>query len=223
MRSHRFDGLPILPGNGGPPRECFCAVDSPATWTAKTIKREEIPFHQTIPANATLLELIERFLGSEKTPFLFLTVNERIAGLVTVADLNSRPVQVWLFALLCEFETELASLIDHTCSEEDICFFMKEEGRECFDRDRQNGVDNRPVSYLYLPAMLQILKERPEVAQRLGTTGAQKLLKMKDLGDLRNRVMHPLRLLVDAISSLKDFHRMVRQLREGLYYLRQGR
>jgi hypothetical protein len=100
---------------------------------------------------------------------------------------------------------------------------MKEEGRECFDRDRQNGVDNRPVSYLYLPAMLQILKERPEVAQRLGTTGAQKLLKMKDLGDLRNRVMHPLRLLVDAISSLKDFHRMVRQLREGLYYLRQGR
>ncbi len=82
----------------------------------------------------------------------------KIAGLVSLVNLNSREVRVYLYSLICEFETRLIRLLKQSqLSEEVILLEMKEFAQKNYQKDREVGYDNEITEYLYLRDLLEII------------------------------------------------------------------
>lgn len=218
MEAKHFDVLPIDGDDDSPIYEYF-HTQHWGKWTGETVERSAITFKDVIPAQTSILDLIEKFVGNERL-FFFLSYEYRIAGLVSVANLNSRQVKFYLFALLCELETRLGRLIHSDLSEEQVYSKLDEETRNIYKADRDKGFNNDAVQYLYLSSLIDIVRAE-DLFKQMGYPSKKQFEKLNTLNELRNQVMHPVRSLVHNKESLKKLWERIEKLQDVLFRLRQ--
>jgi hypothetical protein len=217
MHTYRFDVLPIDPGPAAPISDYFHATVT-NTWTSETVLRSTLTEDDSLPADTPIQELITHFAETRRR-FFFLTHEGQVAGLVSLANLNARVVQVWLFSLLAEFEVRLSRLVSTQLSEEALRQAVKNpEVIDRFDTDRERGVENALTEYLYLADLLTVVRARA-LHQALDYSGTQ-FDKLGGLNELRKQVMHPVRSLITSPDSIMTLASRLRRLYDALCRLR---
>ncbi|HEY9664550.1 MAG TPA: hypothetical protein V6C65_39420 [Allocoleopsis sp.] len=217
MKRNRFDVLPIDDGGETLVTEYFHTQER-SLWTSETIQRSEIINSDLLEASTSLESLVNAFVQSERT-FYFLSQNDMICRLVTLADLNSRQAKFYLFAPLCELEVRLGRWVQSHVDEDRIRRKLKPDARGNYEIDRDRGFEARPIEYASLSNLLQIITQS-RVYGDLGYT-KQQFNELNTLVELRNQVMHPVRSLVHNRESLVKVKERLDKLAEVLKRLRE--
>jgi hypothetical protein len=219
MERNRFDVLPIHGGSDKPIYEYF-HTQHWGKWNHETVVRNSITFKDVLPAQTPLIALIEKFVKGECL-FFFLAYEHRVAGLVSVANLNSRQVKFYLYALVCELETCLSRLISDNKVDEAVLFSkLDEKGQRNYQEDQEKGFENNILQYLCLSSLLDIVRCQ-SLFEELGYPSKKQFEKLNTLNELRNQIMHPVRSLVHDKDSLGKLWERIEKLQDALFRLRQ--
>ncbi len=223
MKAKRFDVLPIKSSNSLV-KEYFQTKDRNNYSTLP--ERKTIIHKDFIPLQTHIRDLIKSF-ASESRLFYLLSNEHRIAGIVTIADLNHRQVRTYLFSLLSELEILLSYLIyREKINEKELLDINYEENnkmiRRDYENDKTNEVEVSFVEYLYLPNLLQIIKER-DLYSKLGYNNKENFDgDFKNLREFRNKVMHSNRSIVINEDSVKSLRDRIEQIECALFKLRHS-
>jgi len=201
MREHRFDVLPVEAA------EAVAAYFCSSTWgrfdpsDARPIEAGDV-----VPHMLSLREVIRRFDGDARH-FFFLEEGSSIAGLISLANLNSRRARVYLYDLLAELEIRLAKFVGEHVEESRLLGLrlggesdrLFAASKKRFEADRKKNLESPFVEYLHLWELLQVCK-KAGLRQRLGFS-SDAFARARIVNDLRARVAHPVRPIV---SKLED-------------------
>jgi hypothetical protein len=222
MVANRFDVLPIV----GPSsvREYFRTT----VWGKyESIERHAISHRDLIALTTSVRDVIRGFVGDSRE-FYFLTSDRRVVGLISLVNLNSRPVKVWLFGLLSELESELGAFLMVHVSESELLGRELGPGtskrgddiRARYTADRAKGVDAALVEYLYLSDLINFVAKR-KLFDRLGYKSRAAFEKhFNPMNELRNLVAHPLRSLITDRGSCAKLWTTLDHVEHALFNLR---
>lgn len=220
MKKKHYDVLPIKS-----PISLISKYFQTDRWNDySSISRKTITHKDFIPLQTHLHDVIKGF-ASEQRNFYFLSNENRIAGIVTIADLNRRPVRIYLFSLVSELEMLLSYLISREKINEKELFDIKygendKTIRRDYENDKANGVEVSFVEHLYLSNLLQIIKEKG-LYVRLDYNNKEDFDgDFKKLCKFRNIVMHSNRSIVIDEDSVKSLWERIEQIEEALFKLR---
>ncbi len=221
MRTHRFDVLPI---DDGTAIKSYFLTDHWNDYTV--ISRRAITHRDIIPSGTGIRDVIKG-LATESRLFYFLGDEDRIAGLVSVANLNARQVKVYLFSLLSDLEMRLGQVVNANIPEDDVVnatFGPSTDAkyrsvRERYQRDRANGVEVPVVEYLYLSDFIQVINEK-ELYRRFGYERKEYAEAFASFNKLRQQIAHPTRSIVTHPDAVGDLWRTIDRIEEALFRLR---
>jgi hypothetical protein len=222
MRKRRFDVLPIEAN--GMLTEFFVTNH----WNDySSIERRVVTENDTLPVRTPIRDVIKGF-ATEHRLFYFLVGRNNIVGLISVANLNSRPVKVYLFGLLSELEMGLGELIRGAVSEEDLVAMVGTEPnhgkgetiQDRFQADRDRGLDAHFVEYLQLSDLIAIARKR-KLYLDLGYSGKSFQDGLEPLVNLRHGVCHPNRSIVTPVDSVVRLWRRIERTEDCLVRLRK--
>lgn len=132
------------------------------------------------------------------------TALAEVAGLISVANLNSRPVQTYLYMLLNDLELELGDFVLTNVPEQtrldtftrDDRAAKYQETRKRYIEGRHNGVDATLTSYLYLSDLCALVKAH-ELHSALAYSSKTRFdVDFKGPDQLRHQVAHPGRSII---------------------------
>lgn len=220
MRTNCFDVLPIVSGSAV--KEYF-RTDH---WNDySSISRKAVTDADLIPWNTKIRDVIGR-LSMEKRLFYFLNDDQGIVGLISVANLNRRPVKVYLFNLLCELELRLGQFISMYVQDPELYEMTlgsttkgkHEEIKKRYQDDKDNGTDLPLVEYLYLSDLVNVILSR-KLHSHLGysRTGFEKSLG--SLSNLRHAVAHPARSIVAESGTVEKLWRRIERIEDAILRL----
>lgn len=221
MRAEHFDVLPITSGSAV--KEYF----QTEKWNDySSISRKSITHRDVIPLHTNVRELIKGF-ASKSRLFYFLSNENRIAGLVSIANLNSRQVKIYLFSLLSELEIRLGTFIAEKVSEDELLAMTfgdddterYEEIKARYKEDKKNGVEVAFVEYLYLSDLINITVEK-DLYLTLGYGKSQFKKDFGSLNELRKAVAHPNRSIITKANSVERLWQRIDRIEEALFRLR---
>ena len=226
MRKYRFDVLPIVSG------ERVTGYFQTSRWNDYSPPvRKSLSYKDVIPLQTHVRDLIKSFAKDHRL-FYFLSNENRIAGLVTVADLNSRLVKTYLYSLLCELEIGLGKLIAAHVVPQDKLLTMTlsgskagsyERAKKCFEKDRRNGVETSFIEYLYLPNIIDVI-EMKCIYRELDYSKSEFTEGHRSLIPLRNKIAHPNKMLTSIINNVDTVDLLwsrVDLIEDALFRLRQ--
>lgn len=228
LESHRLDFLPLEMPNGRI-REYYRKTSTTAP------ERVLITHHDTLAVTTPVREVIRAFAETDRRMY-FLLLEERIVGLVTVANLNSRPVNVYLFNLLSEVELRLAAFLRRNLPVPEVEDYLLDKAQnsdspdarrrvgEVLARYREDcaaGLDNHVTEYLYFSDLLNLTKNQG-LYRQLQYPSGKAFTQVKPLNALRNQVAHPTRSLVTAAEPARVLWSKLDLLEELLFRLRQS-
>lgn len=221
MRVNRFDVLPIT--NGSIVREYFQA-DRWNDYSA--ISRKTITHRDVVPCQTSIRDVIKGFT-TEARLFYFLSNDNRIVGLISVANLNSRQVKVYLFSLLSELEVRLGHFISERVPEAELLnMTFGDNDKEKYEalknrykQDKDKGVEVPFVEYLYLSDLINIVLEK-DLHSAIGYSRKQFKNDFGALNDLRHSVAHPTRSIIVDEGSVSRLWRRIDRIEEALFKLR---
>jgi hypothetical protein len=174
-----------------------------------------------VPPDITIEKVLD--LLSDK-PFLLVTEEKNLLGIVTRADLNKRAVCILFYAALCDLESHLVELIKS--------FFPKSEYlKNILVKDRVKEIlydywiakmSNAEVSleeHLSLSDVVNIIQKskNSDLLKALSYHSENQSEELSSFVDLRNRVMHPERMLLsddNSVSDLKQKYHRILELAE---------
>lgn len=114
MAKERFDVLPI---------EADASVDAyfhTLRWNDYSqVGRADITEADLLPLDTQVRDVV-RCLADQSRLFFFLSDASDVVGLISVVNLNRRPVKVWLFSLVSELEVRMGEFLSRHCKDEDI-------------------------------------------------------------------------------------------------------
>lgn len=220
MESRRFDVLPISLNDN------YRAYFTTESWgDYSSISKRNILHSDVIHYSTPLREVVRRFAKEDRS-FFFLEDEGEIAGLISVANFNCRQVKLFVLGLLIELEVRLGRAVQESLGSRFEAALTKACGptssREImaqFAKDRTKGLDAPLIEYIYLSDLVR-LAVVAKLHRQLGyskkkferTTGA--------LVDLRNRVAHPNRSLIDPQHSVTRLWTRIDRAEELLFALR---
>lgn len=224
MKKKRFDVLPILNHNG--------TVDkyfSTREWNNYD-KLNLNPIEQTnsIYYRLSLNDLVRKF-NEEKRHYYFLTNHKEILGLVSYVNLNCQAVYNYLFQVIADIEQSIAYLLrDHLDQNEIIELFKKSSDihlndvAKNFEASVKPGKDNNIFEHMYLQTVGITLNKfnnmLPVNLKKLNKYNS-KFAPEGVYGELRNKVMHPVRPILndnDTISKIDELLRDYSDIKEIL-------
>jgi len=154
-----------------------------------------------ISGDSPLEEGVHRILESD---FMFVVGSKGIAGIVTPADLGKRPMYHYLYSLITELELAIAELISRRV-EDPLKYFTEEKKDKILGRIeavRRENLHLNMIEYLWLPEFAELLK-KTELWAELGYTSKKELERVFDpLINVRNRIAHPVRPLIESRREL---------------------
>lgn len=219
MKAGRFDVIPIHRSDGLV-REYYRAEK----WgDLSAAVMSQIGYRDVIPLQTPIREVIRSFArppdGAPRF-FYFLSNEGRIAGLISVANLNSRYVQIYLFSLLCELETRLGKFVrGMNVTEDEIKRGLRGEQRRRFMSDRQGGLEEDAVQYMYLLDLLRFVRKR-RLFGTLGYAEEGDFKRLEVINELRNYVAHPLKSLVTRAHTVERLWERIELIEDALFRLR---
>jgi hypothetical protein len=204
MEAHKFDILPIQ--NGDVCREYF----QTNIWgNYSSIAHKLIGYRDIIPHQTHIRDVVYGFARENRRHF-FLADENKIAGLITIGNLNSRQVKIYLFSLISEIEIMLGEFIRSQIDEKDLLPLIFEDEDELkvkkmnesyrravknYTKDQKAEVEDHFVEYLGLWDLKNVV-----LAKSLHKVLSYEQEKFdKDLEliyALRNRVAHAVRSTV---------------------------
>ncbi len=217
MKAGPFDVVPVIEADGA-----ILEYYRTEQWNDfSSVTRQELVHGDCLPLQAHIREVIKGFARDDRF-FYFLTNNNRVAGLVTAADLNGRQVRVYLFGLISELEIRLGTLLMDSLSRKELQKFkLKAEEKARFDEDVSNGLELPYVEYLYLAELFNICAQHKLFSQ-IGFASRNKFEGATGtLNELRKRVAHPTRSLVTKADSVVHLWERIRLTEDILFRLRQ--
>lgn len=223
MAKERFDVLPIE--TEGSVQAYFHTLK----WNDYSqVSRATVREADLLPYNADLREVV-RCLVEQSRLFFFLADGGDVVGLVSVVNLNRRPVKVWLFNLLSEVEVRLGEFLCRHCKDEDIYELTLGRTTEAkydqvkarYQTDRKNGLELPIVEYLYFPDLLGVVLSK-SLYEQLGYTQTSFKRSLGSLADLRDVVAHPTRSLIREPQAVSKLWRRVQRIEDTLERLRRS-
>jgi hypothetical protein len=219
MREHRFDVLPIEPESG--PVDSYYGTE---TWGEfGSVRRQQISYDDILPFRRNIRSVIEE-LADKETNFSFLTQGQEVVGLLTVSNLNCRPVRVYLFGLITEMETGLAKIVENgldegTLNENYVLGKMRDHLRMEYQQAKKEGVDESITEYLHLSDLIEIISENG-LYESLGYRTEEEFAEdFESLRNFRNSIAHPVRSLEGTDGSPAAMWKNVEICEQSLFHL----
>jgi hypothetical protein len=134
-------------------------------------------------------------------------------SLVTISDLNRRPVRALIYPALAQLEELMANFIDDALPDHwDWLGCLAEDAQARlvgrWEVEKRSSVDTDVMAGCTLSEMLKIVKQSVTLWRQLGVTSPNNFDKQfGSIPDLRNQVMHPVRPLVRDQTDVGKLHR----------------
>lgn len=180
--------------------------------------------HEWFISHNTAIPHVLRLFATTDSPGFLALYGQTIVGLVTPADLNRLPVRAYLYNLIGGLEVGLGRMLrahfrDNTAG---LLALLSTGSRGTVEAElaetRAGNVDVDPVEFLYISDLIDVVGKEAALRQMLGYLSRSQL--EDDLGgivSLRNRIMHPVRpLLENAPDDLHKQHARVQRARSLL-------
>lgn len=222
MKRNRYDVLPIETRDG------FTSYFHTIEWNNYTsIARSIIKKDDIIPATTHIRETIKLFTQNKRRYF-FLEHDHSIVGLISIANINSRPVKVYLFSMISEIEVELGKIINQHVDEESVLqktiYDPKNEGRhdetkKRYEEDRALGVELEVTEYIFLSELIEIILLYG-LYQPLDYSKREFKREFNAINDLRHSVAHPTRSLITRNDDIDRLDRRISYIEKALQRLR---
>jgi hypothetical protein len=173
-------------------------------------------------------ELLDLFVETRQKAYLVYSRNE-VIGLVTPADLNKLPARAYIYNLIGELETVLATIIRAHFGENISEMIGK------LSEKRQNGVRQRQaeleqgnadvelVETFFLSDLITIVEKTAELQQKLGLPSRSKTEKLfSGINVIRTQTMHLVKpLLVNVPQDLETLQDRIKRIKDILNQLAQ--
>ncbi|MEJ2734419.1 MAG: hypothetical protein P8189_12775 [Anaerolineae bacterium] len=164
--------------------------------------------------DTAISDLLGLFVESGRPGFLVFWRPD-VVGLVTPADLNKLPAQIYLHHLIGEVELALARRIQGYFSDDPsqllhmLSAKRRKELEDYLAMLAEGNVDVDPMQLLRLSDVINIAAKHEDLRAELGFSSRRATEKaLGGLNDLRNRTMHPVRPLLERIPE--DLERLQR-------------
>lgn len=228
MKENRFDHLPILSVNGVV-KEFFKTNESN---NFQDIIRVSIGFDDLIPLETSIKDVIEKFAATGRT-FYFLTFHRDISGLITLANLNCKQVQIYIFSLICELERELGNFLNKYLSNQCVKKWLeskenKNESRNKFELmlDKYKeltelDLDHQLTELFFFVDFFNIIKEK-KLYNELNFT-RREWKELNSINELRIRVAHPTRSLLDKENNINQLKQRLDKMEDLTFRLVNNR
>ena len=207
MKSNRFDHLPIISEN----QNVYEYFKTSISNDFSDIKRFEIKYDDVIPLDTNINEVIEKFATTGRS-FYFLSYHKNISGLITLGNLNCKQVQIYIFSLICELERALGDFVNSELSNQDIEGWIKSKTKQetpnekfikilkYYNELKENDLENQLTEHLFLVDFFEIIKKfNLNIKLDFSKT---KLEQLSSINELRNRIAHPTRSLLDGNNDI---------------------
>ena len=174
---------------------------------------------------ALSLDNVLKRLANE--PFLFVTENKRVEGIITRADVNKRAFRTLFYIVLSELESQLLNLIQTLLPcEKHLQLLSEERAKDVlynYWKAKTGNVEISVEQYLSFSDIINIILKSKDMVvwSLLGCASKKQADSLTSLVDLRNRVMHSTRSLLAREGSILRILQQYKQIWELLEYLRE--
>ena len=206
MQKNKFDVLPIREADGS-----FKKYFRTKVWGdfgIDDIKIYEIKPKDCMNHLADIKEAVKAFAKSDRN-FFFLKNEKEVIGLITLANLNSKHVYVYLYNLISQLEFGLGRLINRSGIDDHELVRIFEENNKSvkpntrYSREIKKGLDHKFIECAYLGDMAWIIREK-NLHKKIGITGKDFDSSIKLVNKLRNIVAHPVNSLIKGKNSIVE-------------------
>lgn len=215
MRTKKYDVLPIVDKDGK-----VMKYFSTRVWNNyDKLNLNNIEQTNSIYYKLSLADLIRKF-NEENRHYYFLTNQKEVLGLVSYVNLNCQAVYNYLFQIIADIEQSIAYLLKEHINQNDILQYFKssnddhlKEVAKTFDDSAQPGRDNTIFEHMYLQTvgitLNKFFNKLPDNVKRLNKYSS-KFSPEQVYGKLRNKVMHPVRPILNDTATIRDMDELLR-------------
>jgi hypothetical protein len=155
---------------------------------------------QLISPNLHILDVMEKLLDY---PFL-LVEHESSYEIINLSNLNKREVKDFLYPPLSELANSLSQQIeDYYEDSEDLFGPVREHTLGTWVKAKQDDVELHIAEFLTLGSMISIIKGHDPLMDKCGFKNNDEVDELGGVKELRDRVMHGNRTLVNNKRMLK--------------------
>lgn len=222
MQKHRFDLLPIIDSDGKVRR-----YYGTSQWNDfETVDLHTLSYGDVIPLQTHVREVIQRL--ADDRLFYFLSNEERICGLLTIADLNSRAAKIYLFGLTSELEIQFSKLIQSSLSDDELLNRTLALGdSRRFERTkldyrklREQGLEGHFARHLYFSDLIQIIAQDKLFNHLKCVDEKQFRDRFREVKNLRNKVAHPNASIIEKREDVANLWQTLQIVEEALFQMR---
>lgn len=161
---------------------------------------QDIEEGQFISSNLHILDVMEKLLDH---PFL-LVEHEDSYEIINLSNLNKREVKDFLYPSLSELAYSLSHQIeDYYEDSEDLFGPVREHTLGTWVKAKQDDVELHIAEFLTLGSMIRIIKGHGPLMDKCGFEDNDEVDELGGVKDLRDRVMHGNRTLVNNKEMLE--------------------
>lgn len=215
MRAKKYDVLPITDKDGK-----VLKYFSTRVWNNyDKLNLSNIEQTNSIYYRLSLADLIRKF-NEESRHYYFLTNHKEVLGLVSYVNLNCQAVYNYLFQIIADIEQSIAYLLKKHINQNEILHYFKSSNDEHLKEVLENfydaakqGRDSTIFEHMYLQTvgitLNKFFNKLPDNVKKLNKYSS-KFSPDNVYGKLRNKVMHPVRPILNDTATIKDIDELLR-------------
>lgn len=206
MQKNRFDVLPVQ-DTDGTFKKYFKAKEW-GNFEVNDIRVFEIKPKDCMYLDTSIKDAVKAFAKGNRN-FFFLENEKEVTGLLTVGNLNSKYVYVYLYNLISQLEFNLGRLINRSgINDIELYKIFEENGRSVkpntrYRREIRKGLDHKFVEFAYIGDMAWIIRKK-NLHRKIGMTAKEFDSSIKLVNKLRNIVAHPVNSLIKGKNSIVE-------------------
>jgi len=216
MQTHKFDIMPIKESDGSYKR-FYKTIE----WGKyEKIEENEIKTEDSIYYLTNIEDVIKAFFNTNKK-FFFLDNETDIVGLISIGNLNSKHVYLYLYNLVAQFEISLVNLIEKSGIDDLNLIAMFEKRTESknsldalkrYKEEDEKGLDYKFIEYIYLTDLAYIIKKK-NLIQNLGMNKNEFDKGISAINEtIRKAIAHPNKSLIRNDKSIADLNNALNRL-----------
>lgn len=153
-------------------------------------------------------ELKERLPGEKHDLLLGLAQERHRYFIITLPDVNKRPVRTLCYQLLMQLETRLAEMIQEEYDSEELFGEVNHRTLGLWKQDEINDNKVHIAEHMNIGELKKIVRKDGDMVDELGFGSKTKFGdQLSGVVDLRNKIMHPTRTLAhdkDHLETQRD-------------------
>ena len=205
---------------------CAGGTITGVVWVSSAIMEPLAP-RWLLSSDTSIPDLLE-ILADASPPVRLVLYGDEVVGLISAADLNRLPVRAYLYGVVGSLEVALARFVRGVLGRDSTDLLAKltvkrqSAVKEGLRRMTEGGGDLDPIHLFFLSDLLNCIAGSEDCWKALGIGSKTQAEQYGGLNELRKRVMHPVRPLVESLpKDLEDLRKRLKRARQLLYRLEQ--